>query len=258
MIENALTIIVPITLMAGKFQNLNSWIFEASGLGIRVLLIHDVRDDATSIELNNLVDTINSQNVSLFEESFGNQGAARNFGLAKARTEWIVFWDSDDQGAPSEVVEAITAEASRTDLIIGQFRVANSESQNKFVSDDKTLMDLPKNLGLWRMAFRRELISEIRFPDLQMAEDQVFFGKVLTREINIRFCTKVFYTYVQGNPGQITKNKEALLQIPYARKELWLTLFAAREPFKKFIISLMIMRLFLSDFKRKCLWRFYE
>ena len=255
---NLLTIVVPITLMAGKLQNLNSWISDASRLGIRVILVHDIRDNATSAELNNLISDQTLHNISLFEESFGNQGAARNFGLVRACTEWIVFWDSDDLGAPGAIIETITEESQGANLIIGQFRVVDSQLQGNFVSNDKTLLDLPKNLGLWRIAFRRDLISEIRFPELQMAEDQVFFGKVLARDVKVKFNKNVFYTYVRGNPGQITENKEALLQIPNAIKKLWLTSLAARGLFKKTVIALMVLRLSMSHFKRKYVWRLYD
>ncbi len=100
------------------------------------------------------------------------------------------------------------------------------------------------------MVFKRELLSEVRFPDLQMAEDQVFFAKVLSRSPAIKFYDDVFYTYVQGGLGQITRNRDAILQIPLAIKQLREIFFSIGSPIKTLVVAQMILRLKVSYFKR--------
>jgi hypothetical protein len=117
------------------------------------------------------------------------------------------------------------------------------------------LLQVPKNLGLWRMIFRREFLSEIEFPELQMAEDQVFFGKVLTNSPKIQFVKNALYTYVQGHQGQITRSREALLQTPQAIRQLQVTIPNIGNPMRKTSVMLMIMRLTVGHLKRVCLRR---
>jgi cellulose synthase/poly-beta-1,6-N-acetylglucosamine synthase-like glycosyltransferase len=239
--------------MAGQLQNLESWLLEASRLAINVCLVHDVRDEATSKELKVLVSRLNLPTIRLFENVFGNQGAARNFGLSNTETKWVAFWDSDDLGAPQTILKALEEDLGGLNLIIGQYRFLSAQKKIKYVSADYRLLDLPKNLGIWRMVFKRELLSEARFPDLQMAEDQVFFARVLSHTPAIKFVDDVFYTYVQGGVGQITRNRNAILQIPLAIKQLQSILFSIGSPIKILVIAQMILRLRVSYFKRTIL-----
>lgn len=249
--KETLSIIVPVSNMAGRLQNLESWIYDACDLGIDVILIHDFRDTETSIQLRALVDKSNTSIIRLEERKFGNQGAARNFGIAHSKGEWIMFWDSDDIGSPSIVLQAITHAKTNTDLIIGQYKVMNPTSVVLSKSATTHLRNLPKNVGVWRMAFRSERFKEVQFPELQMAEDQVYFARCIQKAKNIEIVPDSFYSYIQGNSGQITRNSEALKQIPRAIKLLLRLLIQKQKPKVAIIVANMTLRLFITDLKRR-------
>ena len=249
--KEILSIVVPVTQMAGRLQNLEKWILEAIDLGIEVLLIHDFRDNATSDELHALVARLSHPNIRLEENMFGNQGSARNYGKALSRGEWIAFWDSDDLGKPRKLLQVVTSAKSNTDLIIAQYESVDPSLNVLSRSSTNYLRNVPKSVGLWRMVFRNRSFSDVHFPELRMAEDQVFFARCLAKARKIEIVSDSLYSYVQGNSGQITKNSEALMQIPTAMKLLFITFTKVRNPIKAMIVFTMTLRLTVTHFKRK-------
>ena len=59
-----LSIIVPISDMAGKLDLLKDWLQETYSECIEVFLIHDKKDEGTSIELKNLERSIKKLNIN--------------------------------------------------------------------------------------------------------------------------------------------------------------------------------------------------
>ena len=212
-----LTVVVPITLMSGRLFNLEEWLHLAIKLPIQVLIIHDVRDVATSEELAALVNELNSRNIEIVEGLYGNPGSARNQGIIRARGEWISFWDSDDSPCVDLVMLEIENSPITTDVIVGAFTVfdeakgVNSESYT--ASNPR---EIAMNPGVWRMIFRTTSIEKFRFPSLRMAEDQVFLSKILFAELQIRYTSRTLYKYYVGNSAQLTNSKDALADLPRA------------------------------------------
>lgn len=246
-----LSIIVPITKMSGKLQNLEGWVFKACQQGIEVILVHDKRDEETSVDLKRLKMSTGNPNLVLLEKEYGNQGTARNDGISVSQGAWLAFWDSDDFGDPSTLLSAINRVRIDTDLIIGQYRMINTENHILFKSDTEHLLKLSVNLGLWRMIFRKEKLQGTIFPPLQMGEDQVFFVRSLSKIRNIEFCQDNFYSYVSGTPGQITKDKTAIKQIPIAIRYLLKELDNVNNLKRKSLLIILVLRLTLSSIKQR-------
>lgn len=245
--------IVPITKMAGRLDPLKRWVTDAAENGMGVLLVHDIRDETTSRELHALMTEFESFKVRLVEKEFGDQGTARNYGILNSSSEWIVFWDSDDVPEPQSVIQAVNNADTQTDLIVGQYRIRD---QKMNVFDGKLAnrwSDLPRSLGLWRMAFRRESLSSAEFPALQMAEDQVFFIRMMMNIRRTEFSPEYFYTYAIGELSQITRNRVALKIIPLAISvmcEEFKKIVGVSQ--KKFVLNL-ILRLAFTHIKRNLL-----
>ena len=65
-----LTAIVPIHKMAGRLDDLESWVREALELDIQVILIHDFGDAETEKELINFVENQKSSDLKIDKWSF--------------------------------------------------------------------------------------------------------------------------------------------------------------------------------------------
>ena len=210
--ETLLSIVVPVSKIAGKSEFLKSWIFEVDYNLVEVLLVHDVQDDQTSSVLHSIISS--APNVKIFERQVNSPGVARNTGIENASGKYITFWDADDYPNYQEYV----LETLRLDSLNGDCSIINFEteinSQNYVgVFHENDLLLVAFNPGIWRWIFRRESLSGIRFPNLRMAEDQVFLARYLEHQRKVLFSERVSYRYMRSGPHQLTRNSDALVDL---------------------------------------------
>lgn len=144
--------------------------------------------------------------------SYGNPGDGRNAGLEIAKGRWISFSDADDYLNVREMLSLILdINKSEFSLGIAGFNVINEHLEKNI----KCSLDKNRKLseqagefaympGIWRMVFRRDSIHDIRFPSLNMGEDQLFILKYLSTNPKILIEDNIVYTYRTGVEGQLT------------------------------------------------------
>lgn len=184
-------------------------------------------DELTSIYSKN-------HKVTVLQISCGNPGGARNLGKKHSVGEWITFIDSDDliefKNFYQLVVEGSLAGA---ELTLGKYRSIN---EGGFIHDSKEYdseygiaKSIARNPGIWRMSFKRNLVEEIDFPNLRMAEDQVFLARLRFWERNIWASDFLVYTYRRNILGQLTRNMDAISDILQAQA-ITLDLYVNERP----------------------------
>ncbi len=202
---------MPVTKMAGRLQNLGSWLVEAVALEIEILIIHDHRDHETQTELEALCANFPDSRIFLHSGQFGSPGAARNFGLELSTSKYVVFWDADDLPKPQDLVGEVISKDGTFDVLVGQYLVQDRE---KYPSASRKFLDLDLkaiayNPGLWRMVFLRGQFSDIEFEYMKMGEDQVYLMECLMRTKRISFTETLFYEYFIGVEGQLTGSRKS-------------------------------------------------
>lgn len=216
-----LSIIVPIHNMAGKLQNLELSLKAAKELNLPVsfILVHDGLDEVTNEEVSDLAASYKAKYLNLVVNS---PGLARNYGLQHADSEWVAFWDSDDIGSVKEVISSIHNSPLNTDFILAGY--SQMSQRTKIVNQISTpIGNFPMamiNPGIWRFIFRKSAIVNINFPPYRMGEDQVFLARLLINESSVYFSDKIVYLYVDGEGGQLTKDKKAVSEILLAIDEI--------------------------------------
>lgn len=248
-----LSIIVPISDMAGKLDLLKEWLKETYSEYIEVFLIHDKKDEGTSIELKNLERSIKKLNInaSLFflECEVNSPGLARNVGLQKAKGKWIIFWDSDDKPNFAAVMRNLRILDQDNDIYIFDFNnqtVIPNKTTNNFCNNSlKTMAQSP---GIWRFIFSNNFLSDIKFDNLKMAEDQVFICELLSRSPKVSFMAEFIYTYITGNEGQLTNNSKAKEDIFIAITKI-IDLLKKNEITNREVIFVMLLKLIYSNMK---------
>lgn len=209
-----LTVIVPITRMAGKLNFLESWLSAAIKANIQVILVHDIQDSDTSGEIHKLVRANAANNLQFIEGYFGSPGAARNQGIKEVVGDWVAFWDSDDQPSVENFVEMVRmAEREKADIAIGDFL----RTEHPIVELDAITRASQMNLdtvfrdpGLWRFAFRTKKINGLFFKDFLIGEDLIFLLESGYFSKEIFFFKKIVYRYSINVPGQATGSIKAL------------------------------------------------
>ena len=214
-----LTIVTPIGSMAGRLQNIRSWLTSLDDLPLEVILIHDKKDEKTEPELREMINELADPRISLKIGIYGGPGQARNAGLIEAKSEWVCFWDSDDIPHVKDFFKMVeAASASGAECALGGFTAVHDLSgvRKEHKLSTNHLDQIAINPGIWRFAFKRSAIEGLKFPSLLMAEDQLFLAKFGIPSRKIEICPKSVYQYFVGDDFHLTKRKSALSDLPTA------------------------------------------
>ena len=209
-LESLLSVVIPISIPDERHLNLNEWINESLNLGIQVILVHDSLNEHDEKLVDEIAENFKTSNFVLVRGRFGSPGAARNAGKVKAKNTWLAFWDSDDKPNPHEFYDmVVTGESKGADSVVGGFEEVSSITGKQIRAiKSYSISDLALNPGLWRIAFRNEIIKSVSFTSLLMGEDQIYLIDCLDRINETIFVESIVYTYMSGYQNQLTNKKD--------------------------------------------------
>jgi len=242
-----LTAIVPVSDMAGRLQNLEKWLLLIKNLDLKVIIVHDFRDQQTLNELREITASLMPGKCDLHSGVFGSPGAARNFGLDIAASKYVCFWDSDDLPQPENICDFLSKQQGDFDVLVGQFLTIGYSMNEKIteLSQDQSILDIAFKPGMWRMIFSREFIDSHRFQSMKMGEDQLFLAGLIKLNPRLVFTDEHFYNYVVGRIGQLTSNSESKLELIKTYQAL-LKLRAGTSGYQFEYLSATVIRLWFS------------
>ena len=208
-LESLLSIVVPISTPDERHLNLEKWINESLNLGVQVILVHDSLNEHDEKIVDGIAKNFKTSNFVFVRGRFGSPGAARNAGKAKANNKWLAFWDSDDQPKVNEFYDmVVTGERKGADVVVGGFaEVSSLTGKSIRTIQSYSIFDLAINPGLWRIAFRNEIINPISFTSFLMGEDQIYLIECLDRVNELFFVESIVYVYMSGYRNQLTNKK---------------------------------------------------
>ncbi len=216
-----LSAIVPITQMHGRLGPLVKWAKEAVDHNVQVILVHDWRDDKTEQELRLISKKLGQPKQDFISGRYGSPGSARNVGLKIAKGKWITFWDSDDLPNVKNFLEMVNnADQSNFEVAIGSFsyftlndKGIDEKLTNPRTVDPSDLVGILRNPGLWRWAFRREILRDVSFSKNKMGEDQQYLIEINAFKRQKYFYKKIVYLYRVNQQFQLTNNPIAVSEL---------------------------------------------
>lgn len=248
--EIVLSVVVPIGQMVGQLDNLLSWLIEIQDYPAQVILVVDEKGDGTYLELVKAIEQMTiHQPLVLIHAVCNGPGVARNIGAREATGKWIAYWDSDDKPNVKGTFSAIRESKENIDVIVCRYEVVSP--QGEITAPELSQMQIALNPGIWRCIFLREKILELEFPNLRLAEDQVFLIKSEVFSKNIKFHNKVTYQYIQGGANQLTKarnNFSDILKAIDMLLELNKSQTSKANP-QKALLHVMVFRLSMTSIK---------
>lgn len=211
-----LSVIITVSNYAQNKLNLKKILNDTSSHNLEVLVIADCFSTRALRELENFCRGLGLPG-KIINSSANNPGGSRNLGLLMSSSDWVTFWDCDDlpdiPGYLNLVVKVVRDGAT---IGIGAFEIEDIES-GKLIPSESTnkldLMNVGLNPGLWRMVFQRQILDNLKFPELSMGEDQVFLQRVLNKNPKITYDKSVIYRYRRGISTQLTNNKSKRLDL---------------------------------------------
>lgn len=151
--------------------------------------------------------------LKVHKQNFGSPGAARNWGKAEATGGWVYFWDADDAPKLNQAVLFVNElEKKSADMGIASAELIFTNKNTFFIGSN--IKDIVKWPGLWRMAFKTELIKNIAFENWSWCEDQDFILKALRKSHLALSSDITIYKYFVHVPNSSTSTKSNWNSIP--------------------------------------------
>ncbi len=217
-----LSVIVPVGTSSHNFKNLKSWLGRAIEIGVEAIIVIDTDDKYTISKLNEVLQDF--PQARIVNSNQRNPGGSRNIGLSVASRNWVSFVDADDELVVNNLMNVLQMTIFNNKSIgVGQFYKVEMNSHTNKINENicnlqMKLLEIPKYPGLWRFIFLKSRIKSSRFPDLLMAEDQIFLHRLNMQNNEIYFSDKIIYKYHVGGENQFTTSKLALNHLSDALK----------------------------------------
>jgi glycosyltransferase involved in cell wall biosynthesis len=214
--------IVPVAGFPNGTNQIDNWTKSRGLENFEIIFVNDSDDLHVERKLEEIANYLRKTcKVKVIKSHSRNPGGSRNLGLSVAEGSWIVLWDCDDIPNPSKVLEmVITADQAGSNITLGEFQIRDGTSKmitvKKIHKEQEILQSVATNPGLWRFAFKSDLIKNIQFPELSMAEDQIFLAHALKKPVNLNCYHEIVYEYWSYPSGQLTKNNQKIDQLVLA------------------------------------------
>ncbi|MBR2994465.1 glycosyltransferase [Candidatus Saccharibacteria bacterium] len=171
-------------------------------------------DDGSTDKSGEICDVFakKEKRAKVFHKKNGGLSSARNFGIKKARGEYICLVDSDDW-VQAEFVEKLVeaVEKDKADIAVCGY--------NKVVPETKVLTGKEATIKLltqqenmeiiaWNKIYRRGLFEEISYPEGVNHEDNLTTYKLLSRASKVAYEAESLYEYVERVGSIMDKGKK--------------------------------------------------
>ena len=210
---NNLTAIIPIADIADRTDKLKNILSQSSKGNVNIILVHDIQDLNNCPIIKSIFDNYSTDSDIYIEGFYGTAGQARNAGFQLCKTEWVCFWDSDDQVYVDKFIHMVeNAEKLKYEIAIGRISVKSERKSTLPCLSDKLVQNIFFDLQIanfpafTRMAFRTPLIKANPFPNIKIGEDLIFLLSLNLPVKQIYVSNSEVYRYFIGSEHQTTFN----------------------------------------------------
>lgn len=190
---------------------------------LEILVVDDGSDDGTGAICDEMA--AEDPRVKVFHRKNGGLSEARNFGIHKARGEYVALVDGDDYVEPDYIREMweVTQKTGADVAICGyneEVPKAETISGREAVI---RLLTRQENMEIvaWNKLYRRRVIGDIKYPAGEKYEDTLTTYKILAWAEEVVYVPRALYHYVtrEGSIMNVGKTEERLRARERAAKE---------------------------------------
>lgn len=225
-----LSVIIPVYNVEKYLEECLNSISKIKDINYEILIVNDGSPDNSQKIIEEFCK--NNNKAKFFIKENGGISSARNYGLERAKGEYIWFVDSDDFINTDEFQNFYKGLEEGIDILIGNYFLlkdknitqgTESYKKNIIFSGEKFLRENGKViLGkgyVWRNLYRREFLmnNNLYFEKGIVLEDQLFTILCFLKAKKIKYLDKSIYYYRIGREGSITStpNKELFAKSSY-------------------------------------------
>jgi glycosyltransferase involved in cell wall biosynthesis len=214
------SVIVPVFNLEGYLERCLSSVLEQDFTGAyEVLVVNDGSTDSSQALIDELAVRY-PERLRPFSISNGGPGAACNFGIERARGDYVMFVEGDDWIGPTVVAEMhAKAVATGADLLIGNIRRHRLHVEDSFrplphlsgegrIDGEEFGMLLRSQPSPCARLYSRSLFEdpEVRFPEGVVYADLGFVPKSYWAARSIYFVDTEWYDYELRRPDQSVRS----------------------------------------------------
>lgn len=203
-----ISVIIPIHNTEQYLEQCIDSILDQTYTNWELLLIDDESTDGCEKICRNYA-SVHPDKISYYKKKHGGLSAARNFGIERAKGEYLYFLDSDDYCEKNLLAKTCEqADSQNADMVAfgyvihrGQHtqtfqygksgRITQEEFFDSILQDDKIGNYICTKL------FRRDLFETIRFPEGELFEDVSTAYKLILKSKRILVLDECFYHYMK-------------------------------------------------------------
>ena len=213
-----LSVIIPCYNVADTLQRCVQSILSQLPRDAEVILVDDGSTDATGL----IAERISAENVAVrvFHKPNGGLSDARNYGIAKADGDYLMFVDSDDEVAPSTLPSVLRFMIEHPEVDVAEYPVrVHVGHESEYLQDfPEKIWHSAKEYWLqteawehtyaWNKIYKRQLLLETHFPKGRLFEDVWFWSELLSKQPRVATLSCGLYLYCWNEDG-ITVNADA-------------------------------------------------
>lgn len=200
-----ISVIIPIFNSSKTLERTLESVINQKYRNLEIILVNDGSTD-NSLEICERYANRDSR-IAIVNQKNQGVGVARNHGIDVSTGDFISFVDSDDTIDDNFYSELIATQLvtnadiveSGAKVVLGENNVIYPyEKENKiniFKNHDymKNYLNFSLNVSVWGKIYKKEVIGDVRFPNLNINEDFVFLWEIVKRT-NL-FCENLNVNY---------------------------------------------------------------
>jgi glycosyltransferase involved in cell wall biosynthesis len=206
-VPKKLSAVIPVGDYFLHKNNIKKILQQSISVDVELIIVLDRQSEEAYEDLRGLIGELNID-VRVTTSRAGNPGGARNNGIKLATSEWISFWDCDDEPNVSSVLYLIDSlKATDYQVLVGSYESVLGDTRNSRIISSKKRnwqIELGMNPGIWRFVFSRKFLKNSFFPEARMGEDQLFIQRVLNFNPKVFLSEAIIYRYRLDVPNQLT------------------------------------------------------
>ena len=219
--EPLVSVIVPVFNITAYIESCVESIIHQTYRNLEIIIVDDGSTDGSSAVCDQLKAI--DKRIVLYHNTNGGLSYARNFGIEKSKGEILAFVDGDDLLHPKAIeilvnnMACYNADISEGGVIregdtpYKEFVHTRYKNQHKCFDKKQALIEMYAfseylHIMAWAKIYKRELFSEVRFPEGMLHEDMAVMYKLYGQANRIIGSLTPVY-YVREREGSITRSK---------------------------------------------------
>ena len=201
---------------------------------LELILVDDGSTDITPLLLDRY--SVGRKNIIVFHTKNGGPSFARNFGLEKAKGDYIVFADVDDRFYPTyvEYLYKLIIKENADMSVCGYIKMTEAENYDKYLNDNSGKYHvLNKEEIIHSFSYRKyingycylkliraDIARQIRFPeDIVYGEDYIYIYEIVKKCQRVVCGEQILYIYIQYSDSSTHQKKDTTINYQKAWKK---------------------------------------